>query len=52
MVYVEATYILDYEQDIKPHISVLGQSSRTDGTFSRANFIYDRWGEIYRRPGS
>jgi hypothetical protein len=30
------------ERGIDPHIPMFDKSERTDGTFSRADFIYDR----------
>ncbi len=41
---------LVYEQGIEPHISVFDKSTRTDGTFSRADFTYDQPGDVYRCP--
>lgn len=41
---------LVYEQGIEPHISVFDKSTRTDGTFSRADFTYDRPDDVYRCP--
>ncbi len=33
---------LVYDHGIEPHISVFDKSTRTDGTFSRADFTYDQ----------
>jgi transposase len=41
---------LVYEHGIEPHISVFDKSTRTDGTFSRADFTYDQPGDVYRCP--
>jgi len=41
---------LVYEQGIEPHISVFDKSTRTDGTFSRADFTYDQTNDVYRCP--
>ena len=41
---------LVYDHGIEPHISVFDKSTRTDGTFSRADFSYDRPGDVYRCP--
>ena len=38
------------EKGIEPHIPVFDKSQRTDGTFSREDFTYDREGDIYRCP--
>ncbi len=39
-------------QGIAPHIPIIDKSGRTDGTFSRADFTYDRAADLYRCPGS
>ncbi len=39
------------ERGIAPHIPVVGKSGRTDGTFERADFIYDDDNDIYICPG-
>ncbi|WP_313015608.1 IS1182 family transposase [Brevundimonas sp.] len=36
---------------IAPHIPIIDKSGRTDGTFSRADFTYDRAADLYRCPG-
>ena len=41
---------LVHEQGIEPHIPVFDKSERTDGTFSRVDFTYDRSGDVYRCP--
>jgi len=41
---------LVYEHGIEPHVTVFDKSARTDGTFSRHDFIYDHAGDIYRCP--
>ena len=37
---------LVYDHGIEPHISVFDKSTRTDGTFSRADFTYDQPGDV------
>jgi len=39
------------DQDIEPHIPVWDKSRRKDGTFSRADFTYDRAHDLYICPG-
>jgi len=39
------------DQGIEPHIPVFDKSTRTDGTFSRAGFVYDDASDTYRCPG-
>ncbi|WP_411287553.1 transposase [Phenylobacterium sp.] len=39
------------DQEIAPHIPIIDKSGRTDGTFSRADFTYDRAADLYRCPG-
>jgi transposase len=39
------------EKAIEPHIPVFDKSRRTDGTFSREDFVYDRRRDLYRCPG-
>lgn len=41
---------LVHEQGIEPHISVFDKSARTDGTFARDAFTYDREGDVYFCP--
>ena len=38
------------EREIEPHIPVFDKSTRTDGTFSRADFAYDEEGDFYICP--
>jgi len=38
------------ERAIEPHIPVFDKSGRTDGTFSRADFVYDQEGDLYICP--
>jgi transposase len=38
------------DQGIAPHIPVRDRSRRTDGTFSRSDFAYDRERDLYRCP--
>jgi IS5 family transposase len=38
------------EKGIKPHISVIDQSKRRDGTFERADFTFDHEGDHYTCP--
>jgi transposase len=42
---------LVHEKGIEPHVPVFDKSSRTDGTFSREQFRYDRRRDLYRCPG-
>jgi hypothetical protein len=37
---------------IEPHIPVFDRSKRTDGTFSREDFAYDRPADVYVCPGA
>jgi len=39
-----------HERDIEPHIPVFDKSSRTDGTFSRADFVFDIDEDSYTCP--
>jgi hypothetical protein len=39
------------DRGISPHIPVWDKSARSDGTFSRADFIFDRERNIYICPG-
>jgi transposase len=41
---------LVHEKGIEPHIPVIDKSQRDDGTFSRADFIYDHDNDLYRCP--
>jgi hypothetical protein len=41
---------LVHEQGIEPHIPVFDKSARTDGSFSREDFIYDHKGDVYFCP--
>ncbi|MDI9850048.1 IS1182 family transposase [Rhodoblastus sp. 17X3] len=38
------------ERGIEPHIPVFDKSERTDGTFSRAEFAYDKQSDVYVCP--
>jgi transposase len=38
------------ERAIEPHIPVFDKSERTDGTFSRADFVYDQEDDLYICP--
>jgi transposase len=42
---------LVHERGIEPHIPVLDNSKRTDGTFAREDFVYDHTNDTYRCPG-
>jgi transposase len=42
---------LVHERGIEPHIPVFDKSGRSDGTFSRDDFIYDHEGDVYFCPG-
>jgi hypothetical protein len=39
-------------RDIDPHVPVWDKSTRKDGTFSRAEFLYDQERDLYICPGS
>jgi Transposase DDE domain len=39
------------DRNITPHIPVWDKSARSDGTFSRADFVFDRQRNIYICPG-
>ena len=39
------------DRGIKPHVPVWDRSARSDGTFSRADFLFDRQRNIYICPG-
>jgi IS5 family transposase len=39
------------DRNITPHIPVWDKSARTDGTFSRADFVFDRERNVYICPG-
>lgn len=39
------------ERGIEPHVPVWDKSSRSDGTFSRADFTYDAQADVYICPG-
>ena len=39
------------ERNISPHIPVWDKSARSDGTFSRADFVFDRERNVYICPG-
>jgi len=38
------------EQNIEPHVPVWDKSERTDGTFSRSDFVFDELSNIYTCP--
>jgi hypothetical protein len=42
---------LVHERGIEPHVPVFDKSTRQDGTFSRADFTYNRERDLYRCPG-
>src|SRR5271168_4278320 len=42
---------LVHEQGIDPHIPVIDESAREDGTFSRSDFTFDNAADLYRCPG-
>jgi transposase len=42
---------LVHERGIEPHIPVFDKSQRSDGTFSRSDFAYDRRRDLYVCPG-
>jgi transposase len=39
------------EREIEPHVKLIDKSERTDGTFSRSDFIYDPEANVYVCPG-
>src|SRR6202007_2456660 len=39
------------ERGIEPHVKLMDKSERTDGTFSRSDFVYDPEGNFYVCPG-
>ena len=39
------------EREIEPHVKLIDKSERTDGTFSRRDFIYDPEANVYVCPG-
>src|SRR5260370_12266892 len=39
------------EKNIAPHVPVWDKSERTDGTFSRSDFIFDAGSNTYTCPG-
>jgi hypothetical protein len=43
---------LVHDRGIEPHIPVFDKSQRTDGTFSRENFVYDHASDTYRCPAA
>jgi transposase len=43
---------LVHERGIEPHIPVFDKSQRSDGTFSRSDFAYDRRRDLYVCPGA
>jgi hypothetical protein len=38
------------EKQIAPHIPVIDKSKRDDGTFSREDFTFDKWRNVYICP--
>ena len=42
---------LVHDRGIEPHIPVFDKSGRKDGTFERADFIYDHRRDLYTCPG-
>jgi transposase len=42
---------LVHDQAIEPHIPVIGKDERTDGTFSKSDFIFDHQSDSYTCPG-
>jgi transposase len=43
--------LLVHERGIEPHIPVFDKSARTDGSFSRSDFVYDHKRDLYVCPG-
>ena len=39
-----------HERGIEPHIPVFDKSARSDGTFEREDFTYDRESDVYFYP--
>lgn len=42
---------LVHDQAIEPHIPVFGKDQRTDGTFSKSDFVFDHDNDSYTCPG-
>jgi transposase len=42
---------LVHDQAIEPHIPVFGKDQRTDGTFSKSDFVFDHDSDSYTCPG-
>jgi len=38
------------EREIEPHVKLMDKSERTDGTFSRTDFVYDAERDLYECP--
>jgi hypothetical protein len=39
------------ERGIEPHVNLVDKTERTDGTFSRSDFVYDAERDLYECPG-
>jgi len=39
------------ERGIEPHVKLMDKSERTDGTFSRSDFVFDPERDLYECPG-
>ncbi len=39
------------KREIEPHVKLMDKSERTDGTFSRSDFVYDAERDLYECPG-
>src|SRR5215472_15991853 len=39
------------QRGIEPHVKLMDKSERTDGTFSRSDFVYDPERDLYECPG-
>jgi hypothetical protein len=39
------------ERGIEPHVNLIDKAERTDGTFSRSDFAFDRERNLYVCPG-
>ena len=40
------------EREIEPHVKLMDKSERTDGTFSRSDFVYDAERDLYDVPAA
>ena len=40
------------ERGIEPHVNLIDKSERTDGTFSRSDFVFDQRAIFMSAPGA